>query len=329
LQQGLNEWLRSQISICGVLSNSLALDRQELNQQLALDGSRTGDWSTIDLSSASDLLSQQTVEAVFGRFTRFYELMQLSRTPSVKIGVNHLQLKKYAGMGNATTFPVQSVCFTVLCIASMLPEKFGYRDVVRAAKRVRVYGDDIIIRTSDFERFQYWAISFGLKINHSKTFSTGNFRESCGVDAFCGIDVTPCYLRYDPVLARKSPSAFASLVSTSNQLWLRGYYSCAKFLEDVVERVHSLPLIDKESSALGWHTRQNVTTYQRWSSSLHRFEVRSYVLSPKKRKDILDGLPALMKFFHLPGLSEDDRQHLELTTRRFNVKLRSRWVASR
>jgi len=140
--------------------------------------------------------------------------------------------------------------------------------------------------------------------------------------------VTPVYLRYDPDLISTDPNAFASVVSTANQLWLRGYYCAATFLKELCEKVRNLPLVHRDSSGLGWHTRLNTTTYQRWSRTLHRFEVQTFVLSPKKRKDELDGYPALIKFFHLPRLGEDDPTHLSVSARKFCLSLRKRWVPS-
>lgn len=328
VQQGLNNTLRDHIKKCKVLSRSLTLDSQKPNQELALEGSQAGNWCTIDLSSASDLLSLEVVKACFARRPRFLEALLASRTPSVNDGRKTITLKKYAGMGNATTFPVQSIVFASLAITSIVSssKKLSYSELCRAANNVRVFGDDIIIKTEHFQAFADWINSFGLKINQSKTFSIGNFRESCGVDAYKGVDVTPVYLRHDPDNSSSDPSAFASNVATSNQLWLRGYYSCSEYLRKIIDKVHTLPLVPFDSQGLGWHTRLNVSTNQRWSSTLHRFEVQTYVPTASRRSDVLDGYPALIKYFHHPLIGRDDSTHLSVSVRRFNLKLRKRWV---
>lgn len=330
VQQGLNSWIRDCISRCPTLSQSLALTRQDKNQELALEGSRTGDWCTIDLSSASDLLSFETVKAAFSSRPRFLNGLNISRTPSVKIGSDTITLKKFAGMGNATTFPVQSVVFAMIAYLAIIGDKrITFRLLSQVSRCVRVYGDDIVVRREHFQEVAKWLISFGLKINRSKTFSVGNFRESCGVDAFRGTDVTPVYLRHEPSSCME-PSAVASLVSTSNHLWLRGYYEAAKYLERTVERAQHgpLPLVSRDSDGLGWHTRQDVRTCQRWSRTLHRWECRTYVLSPTRTRDVLSGMPALIKYFHQPLVGRDDPTHLSDSVRRFQVKLRRRWVRS-
>jgi hypothetical protein len=331
VQQGLNETLREHITKDPILRHSLTLDSQVPNQVLAREGSLSGNWCTIDLSSASDRLSLQVVEQLFANRPRFLEALLASRTPNVNFDGNVITLKKYAGMGNATTFPVQSVVFALLAITAITESEcyLTTEKLIRAAKSVRVFGDDIIIRTEHYQAVADWINSLGLKINQGKTFNKGFFRESCGLDAYKGYDVTPVYLRYDPELIATDPNAFVSIVSTSNQLWLRGYYSAATCLKEMCDKVRNLPLVPLDSSGIGWHTRQNLTTIQRWSRTLHRFEFQTYVPSGKRRKDRLDGVPALLKFYHLPRIGEDDPTHLESTVRKFNMNLRRRWVPSR
>jgi hypothetical protein len=281
------------------------------------------------LSSASDRLSLQVVKEAFSHRPRFLEALLASRTPNVDLGnQSKISLKKYAGMGNATTFPVQSLVFACLAITAITQsEKHLTSEKVRnAARNVRVFGDDIIIRREHYQDVADWIHSFGLKINQGKTFKDGYFRESCGVDSYRGYDVTPVYLRYDPDVASTDPSAFTSLVSTANQLWLHGYYETSNYLRRICDEIRDLPLVPRDSPGLGWHTRQDVSTCQRWSSTLHRFEVRTYVAVGSRRVDELDGYPALLKYFHHPLVGRDDPTHLSASVRRFNLKLRKRWV---
>lgn len=329
VQQGYNAWLRDCISRCRVLRQSLTLADQRPNQELALAGSRTGEWCTIDLSSASDLLSLQTVEAVFAHYPRFLKGIMGCRTPEVDCGYTKIRLKKYAGMGNATTFPVQSVVFATIAMVAILgsTKELNYEKVVRASRNVRVFGDDIIVRSEHFRDVADWITCFGLKINRSKTFFEGNFRESCGVDAYGGTEVTPMYLRHDPGRLCAEPSSVESLVSSSNQLWLRGYYQSAEFLRHTVESsVGRLPLVRRNSAGLGWHARFDEYEVQRWHPMLHRFEVRTVVHVPLRRHDVLCGVPALLKFFHKPPLVEMEESHLRVSVRRFRKSLRRRWV---
>lgn len=331
IQQGLNTKLRDSIVACRVLNNCLALTDQTANQKLALEGSRTGEWATIDLSSASDLLGLELVKLVFGKCSTFLRAALDCRSTHVQVGDEPPRaIAKFAGMGNALTFPVQSVVFATIAIAAML-HKAGkrptYRSVVRASRCVRVYGDDIIVRTEHSREVVDWLSSLGLKVNTSKSFMEGNFRESCGVDAFMGVDVTPVYLRTRPDVISLEPDAIASLVSTSNQLWMRCLYSASAALKDEVEsRLNRrLPITSSRCSALGWHTRIDSCVAQRWDTRLQRLVFRASVIVPTTRRDRIDGYAALLKFFHVPLIGRG-RKHLKESQVRFSSRIVTRWM---
>jgi hypothetical protein len=339
VQGGLNAYLRN--VICkSPLSGCIALDRQDVNQKLALDGSLTRHTSTIDLKSASDLLDNELVQEIFAPFHEFNKLMSGARTPSVKFGAIQIAHQKYAGMGNATTFPVQSITFALICIGAIL-DVVGRRPTVKnvsriASNSVQVYGDDIIVDTRYYSSVVEWLVAFGLKPNVTKSFSKGYFRESCGVDAYAGIDITPVYVRHWPSKRNaKSQVAICNMVSVSNLLWEKGYCHSATFMREFVEElIGKLPLVTRDSSALGWTTRMNAYTIGRWNKSLHRFEFRGTVIKPKRVLDRLSGLPALLKFFHKPqqkfdlfSLSEVGEDHLEYSDKRYNNRLSRQWCA--
>lgn len=331
VQQGLNTHLRREIDSCGILRQCLALTDQSKNQHLALEGSRTGEWSTIDLRAASDLLSIRIVNQIFRSRPLFLEELLDCRSPNVDTGSSVIALRKFAGMGNATTFPVQSVTFAVLAICALLEGvKPSYGNVQRVARQIRVYGDDIIVRTKSVHQVMAWLNLAGLAVNENKSFTVGNFRESCGVDAFMGVDVTPLYVRHWPVQpSLKEPSIIAHLVSLSNQAWFKGLYSMSEVIREWVDSSlrKPLPLLFSNSSALGWHSRQETTTFQRWNPLLHREEVLAPVLCPLKRSDRLDGYAALLKFFHVPLLGRG-RDHLEKSPVKFKSRISLRWVPS-
>jgi hypothetical protein len=331
IQQGLNTMLRDSIVKCKVLNNCLALTDQSANQKLALEGSLTGKWATLDLSSASDLLGLSLVELVFGRCSAFLSAALKCRSTHVRSGnCPPREIAKFAGMGNALTFPVQSVVFATIAIAAILykdGKRPSYRNVVRASRCVRVYGDDIIVQTSHSHAVVDWLHTFGLKVNTKKSFMEGNFRESCGVDAYMGVDVTPVYLRTRPDLPSAEPDAIASLVSTSNQLWMRCLYSASAALRNEVElRLNRrLPLVPKNSSALGWHSRIDACAAQKWDAKLQRLVFKAHVIVPVEYRDSLDGYAALLKFFHVPLLGRG-RRHLKQSQRRFSSRIVQRWM---
>lgn len=348
-QQGLNTYLRDSILRCHVLSNSLALTNQSKNQVLAMEGSLNCKYSTLDLSSASDLLSVDLVSLVFGARPMFLEHMLRSRSPLVDTGNGVLPVSKFAGMGNALTFPVQSVVFATLAMMAVLDQdgkEPSYVNMKRASRKVRVYGDDIIVASHYSRRVADWLVSFGLKVNQKKSFFDGNFKESCGVDAFRGYDVTPVYLRHEPVITERDPETIASLVATSNQLWMKGLHKAAEYLRGVVDSFIRLPCVSKNSSSLGWHSRVDTTIAQKWDRKLQRLVFRGQVVVPcYQQDDISNDDAALLK--SLTTLERRDRvfgdsgyersahqgayfmvdpENLQRSVRRFKTRIRARWV---
>lgn len=345
VQQGLNTLLRDSINECRILSLCLDLTDQAKNQSLALSGSLTRNWATLDLKSASDLLSLKLVRSVFRNHPDFLSRLEECRSTIVKSGGQpDLTLGKFAGMGNATTFPVQSICFAVVCIAAIL-DTWGvtptYWRVRRASRQLRIYGDDIIVDAKYAHQCVNWLQDVGLRVNDKKSFLTGNFRESCGVDAYKGVELTPAYCRFRPEDIDDSPSAYAGFVSFSNHLWKLGLYKASTWAKELVEGSigRALPLVHSQSGALGWHTRQEAVTPHRWCKRTHQFLQRTYVLTPRKRRDKLDGYGALLKCLHnkTDGLDEKrpylfpeaigtEKDHLSMTVIRFKPRMTRRWV---
>jgi hypothetical protein len=335
VQQGLNVALRDSISQCRVLSNCLALTDQSKNQHLALAGSISDDWATIDLKSASDLLSVKLVESVFRHHGPFLDRMMDCRSGQISVeGLNlPRRLAKFAGMGNALTFPVQSICFAVICIAGILDAdsvRVSARSVQRASRHIRVYGDDIIVDTKYAHHCVNWLEQVGLIVNLDKSFLEGNFKESCGVEAFNGVDITPLYIRYQPDNLTTSPELIANYVALSNQAWLQGLYSFATGLRDEVESRlrRRLPLVSRDSGVLGWHTRLDSMDASRWCPRTQQLLLKASVLKPLKRRDRLDGYAALLKFFHVPLLGRGEK-HLEESQIRYKSRIVSSWVPVR
>lgn len=354
VQQGLNILLREAISECRILRNCLALSDQTKNQVLALEGSLLDNWATIDLKSASDLLSLRLVESVFRHHGLFLDHMIDCRSPQVYSDLTEAKpLKKFAGMGNALTFPVQSICFAVVCIASILDEQGTtptYWSVRRASRHIRVYGDDIIISRRYAHQCVKWLSDVGLKVNAKKSFLAGNFKESCGVEAYRGVDITPLYIKHRPDDTSTDPSIIAGLVSLSNHSWMEGLYEFSTCLKnEVEERLGiALPLVSRESGLLGWHSRIDTTVAHKWCKRTHQLLVRAPVLTPQKRDDRISGYAALLKYFCTSLLGRpggesslanwtdfifpsrgEDKDHLDKTPMRFKSRIKSSWVPAR
>lgn len=334
-QQRLNKVLRESIERCPILSSCLTLNDQRPNRELARYGSLPCQISppssvcvdrpaTVDLTSASDLLSCELVKLAFGNHGAFLDAMFRARST-----VEGVSLRKYAGMGNATTFPVQSIVFAML--ATVTVARLYHRNVKRlgvagwrkAASLVRVFGDDIIVPQYAFDSFVKVLSECGLKINERKSFYMGLFRESCGLHAFNGIEVTPVMFRIDPRLKCLDDSQIETVCSTSNQLLAEGYVTAARALKTLVP-VGKVKPCRGVPGAVGFDIDGPPTVYKH-DERLHKRMAQVTVSCAAKRKDALDGIEALLKFFHTP-LIERDVLHLSSSVARYRNRLRNKWM---
>jgi hypothetical protein len=180
------------------------LNDQTNNQVLAWAASKHGSLATIDLSSASDSITNQLVTELLP-FDWWYLLDDL-RVKQVQIGRDNTlhQLEMFSSMGNGFTFELESLLFWAITLASLEVERMtwvgGHRvspsTVVRRWKgKVSVYGDDIITPAWNFKVLKDVLGWFGFTVNPEKSFWTGKFRESCGGHYYLGADVTPFYVR--------------------------------------------------------------------------------------------------------------------------------------
>lgn len=202
LQLGAMRWFRDNMP--RPLRISIDFKSQSHSRDYCLEASRSyNQIATVDLSAASDRLSCWVVERVFRSNPTILTALHACRTRwlynATAVGEPFfMKLKKYAPMGNGTTFPVQSIVYAIVAIACTLYEmntKVSYQSICRVARHIRVFGDDIIMPSSAVASLVTALTHLELKVNRKKTFTVGPFRESCGMDAFDGVDVTPIKVR--------------------------------------------------------------------------------------------------------------------------------------
>jgi len=190
---------------------------QAPNGLIALLSSRSGKYATIDLKEASDRISEPLVQILFGPYYKWFGCCRAQKY--VRAGSEPGDLHCYAPMGNATTFPVQSLVFWAICVSSLVDQ--GYKN----PNRVFVFGDDLIIPSEACERVIDDLESFGLRVNRTKSFWRGAFRESCGVDAYDGINVTP--LRWKTRLIPNTLEDMQTLSDLAMRFRIAGYENAA------------------------------------------------------------------------------------------------------
>lgn len=237
-QQIIRDYLESKTQE-SPLRNCISFRDQSLNQQAALEASKTGKAWTVDLKDASDRLTLWLVERLVRKNPSLLAALHSSRSQYCKVptkdGGELIRMKKFAPQGSATTFPLQTIVYAILAISSVIyakGERVSTKTIGSAASQVRVFGDDTVI--PDFAGGTYVSLLTycGFLVNTEKTYSEGNFRESCGYEAYDGVDVTPAYIvnPYDEFV----PSSVASTVECSNNFYKKGFWHAAASLESTL-----------------------------------------------------------------------------------------------
>jgi hypothetical protein len=241
-------------------------------------------------------------------------------------------------MGSALCFPVESMYFYTACVEILLRLQnlpVTRSNVFSTAELVHVYGDDILIPSTYAIDVVRHLQEYNCKVNVAKSFWTGKFRESCGMDAYDGQEVTPVYLRELLPNDIRQASEIVSIVETANLFFRKGYLHSAEFLYRWVERILGpLPYLPDESPGLG--RRSYEPTYfpsfllkkakKRWNRRYHRLEVRAWVVLSVRRTDVIEDYAALSKALLLIGVAEKPKNHLRETERYRVVTLKRRWV---
>lgn len=174
-------------------------DGQNVHRQVACRASKSSEFCTIDLSSASDTLCTALVKLALP--PRWHSALDDLRSPFTRVKGKWVRLEKFSSMGNGYTFELETAVFAAICMTVM-------EDPVPGVN-LFVYGDDIIVPTSDSKAVLSALRFFGFTPNLAKTHVLGNFRESCGGDFFNGEPVRAHYMKEFP----NEPQQYISLAN--------------------------------------------------------------------------------------------------------------------
>lgn len=290
------------------------------SRKLALEGSESGEYATIDFSNASDSVKTRDVDRLF-QYTYFHDALLAARSREAELprwGARVL-LDKFAPMGSATCFWTMDVILCACC-------ELACREVLgRSAKRgdYVVYGDDVVIRRGLVSHFLRNVSALGMSVNADKSYwgtdSRYLYRESCGIEAYGGLDCTPLrYSRFqEPVYRSDCPSDgtwLPSVVDLMNRLLMKGLWNarsavvsllnatmdraCANtdsVIRDSARRMRhvwdTLLRVDASDYAQGQEgptcvvvpdgTATNFRCKRRWNATLQRGEVLASVFSER------------------------------------------------
>lgn len=328
---------------------------QSVNQRLAVSASFDGRLATIDLSDASDRVPRDLAMEMFRSDPDLYGAIDACRSTRAELpdGTIIGPLKKFASMGSALCFPIEAMYFYTICVMALLEANnlpVTFQNAYQVSRDVHVYGDDLIVPSTHAMIVLEYLQKYNCEVNTKKTFCTGKFRESCGIDAYSGYPVTPVYIRKERPRNKRQADGIISWTASANLFYKKGYWKAATLMYSYIERiVGPLPYVSEESSGLGRISYLGYRSTGRWNKKLQRLEVRALVPRPAYRTDELEGYGALMKSLQMlnarncafipeeavsrhnltgvfdPGQNVD-AQHLSRSVRRGAVALKLRWL---
>lgn len=293
IQQGLRQAIYSLVEHHPLTRYNVHFTNQQPNQFGALLGSMP-DWrckySTLDLKEASDRVSVSLVHLLFP--DHLHRFLDASRSASTVLPSGEkLTLRKYAPMGSALCFPIMALTIWVILTASA-PD-------ADTRESILVYGDDVIVPTAFAESAMNILEVFGLKINRTKSCLQGSFRESCGVDAFKGINVTP--VRFRTVWNESPrPDVYTSWIAYANQLWDKRCYSTYNYVvEKLVQIYGPIPGEDMHLAcpSLRSSSARKEDFKRRTDHNLQKVVYRVRVESSPSVTQVIPGWNMLLRYF--------------------------------
>lgn len=170
-------------------------------------------YATIDQSDASDRICVELCKALLPY--DWFRLLNLTRHRYLKIkDYDQLySMHKMANQGNGFIFELQTLIYYALAKATVCV----LHGEERANKTlISVFGDDMICEEAFAPAISRTLEFCGQKINFDKSFFSGRFKESCGVDTFDGFNIRPKYIKQ----------------FSKN---LRGFYELANFIRSLYD----------------------------------------------------------------------------------------------
>jgi hypothetical protein len=290
VQQGLGRAIVEHVERHNQTRFNVHFTDQGPNQRGALLGSSTGRYSTLDLAEASDRVGLGLVRLLFPPY--LYRYLEACRSRSTVLPDGSvLELGKFAPMGSCLCFPILALTIWAILTA-------GAPDT-DTKEGILVYGDDVIV-PRDYTRDAIELLeSFGLKINQDKSCTNGLFRESCGTDAFTGVDVTPIRLR-TVWSSHHRADVYASWVAYANRFFHRRMYRVSNLIGDWLSAIYGT--IPNDQDAFGiiglcGSTADRSKLKSRWNKRLQKREVHVWDVKSPSIYQEMPGWSMLLRYF--------------------------------
>lgn len=314
LQQEVARWIRVSMRKF-VLKDIVDLADQSFNRTYALHGSYSQSCDTLDLSAASDRVHWDLVRSIFPAKVLYYLLG--TRTAKVRTPDGVVALNKFAPMGSALCFPIQCIVFSAITLLGYLKCTYGTKDILDSSTEgwyslhhiaafmrqmhrdpsqlrsklllPRIYGDDIIVDYRATNDVLSLLAECGLKVNLEKSFIGGSpFRESCGIFAYWGEDVTPLLFRVPRIGRKLDANVVASVFDQANRAGDFRYHHLRSWFINFIRNSKVSGIYTDVSSVIPWTTNRDdfgiyttnphAANIVRVNSSLQREERRVIVL---------------------------------------------------
>jgi hypothetical protein len=322
IQQGIWKEIDRVVGKSSYLKARIGFHDQERNQSLAKQGSLNRNYATIDLSAASDSVSYALVKELF-KGTKLLKYIVASRSRRTLLPDGRLvRLKKFAPMGSALCFPIETMIFAAIC--QYVAREHGMTG------DYSVFGDDIIVPTQCAEDVMITLEVLGFSVNREKSFFDPQcwFRESCGGEYCDGYDVTP--LRVSRKYNHKQRLVqVAGLIDLANGAYKKNFLCLRAFflrkLKDSGYRALFSPTSIESVNYTNFHLRKH------WNQEFQRVECKASSLVSHTDWDIIEvptEMPRLDGSLYTrikrvpPETSDEDvryRHWLEVTSDRISI----------
>lgn len=301
LQQALRKALVKRIESHPLTKGYVNFTSQNINREKALDGSIDGSKATLDMSSASDRIWRCLVAFLFGKNKKLLDFILACSTNTVELPdvieetfINELPINKISPMGSAICFPIMALVHFSL-IKAILEFSVVPRELI---KDVYVYGDDIIVNRECVQAIYDYLPLYGMKFNEDKSFHKSLFRESCGLHAYKGRDITPVRFK----IARKNLrlSDVPGVLRLEEAFYKKNYRKTAERLRIEVQRccighgIKDFYPVSTTSQLLGFYRPDN-------EASLTTFKS---IVEGKWHRDVQDKPYYACKVYTVPVIAD-------------------------
>lgn len=184
-----SQWLAAgttMMRLCRLASNwrkNITLENGEVSREAAHDLSI----ATLDLSSASDLLSRRVAEILLPKAVYCFIMKYRSEKFTIpELGITEI-MEKWLPMGAPPCMDCQSAIYMALAIAILILDYragliASYQELKKCVEKVVVHGDDQIVPAFIAETLMQVETDLGLKVNKAKSHWRQDdfYREACG-----------------------------------------------------------------------------------------------------------------------------------------------------